>query len=60
MIVTPCSISSMSEVATGDRPGRPVVANAAERIERAKADWSEGRIPSVTGDTERGTFPPSL
>ncbi len=37
-----------------------VVANAAERIERAKADWSEGRIPAVVGETDRGAFPPSM
>jgi len=37
-----------------------VVVDAAERIERAKADWSEGRIPSVIGEADRGAFPPSM
>jgi len=37
-----------------------VLAGAAERIERAKADWSAGRILSVIGETDRGAFPPSL
>ena len=35
-----------------------IVASARERIERAKADWSEGRIPSVVGEAERGAWPP--
>lgn len=37
-----------------------VIADAAERIERAKADWSEGRIPSVIGEADRGAFSPSM
>jgi len=37
-----------------------VVVGAAARIERAKADWSEGRIPSVVGEADRGAFPPSM
>lgn len=37
-----------------------VVSSAPERIERAKTDWSEGRIPSVVGETDRGTFPPHM
>jgi len=37
-----------------------VVVSTAERIERAKADWSDGRIPSVVGETDRGAFPSSM
>jgi len=37
-----------------------VVVSTAERIERAKADWSDGRIPSVVGEADRGAFPSSM
>lgn len=37
-----------------------VVTGNAQRIDRAKADWSEGRIPSVVGEPDRGAFPPAM
>jgi redox-sensitive bicupin YhaK (pirin superfamily) len=33
------------------------VSSSKDRIEQAKADWSEGRIPPVPGDTERIPLP---
>jgi redox-sensitive bicupin YhaK (pirin superfamily) len=35
------------------------VSSAPERIERAKADWRDGRFPSVPGETERIPLPES-
>jgi redox-sensitive bicupin YhaK (pirin superfamily) len=33
------------------------LARTPERLEQAKSDWAEGRIPSVVGEGERGNFP---
>jgi redox-sensitive bicupin YhaK (pirin superfamily) len=33
------------------------VSSSRERIEQAKADWREGRFPSVPGETERIPLP---
>ena len=33
------------------------LARTPERLEQARADWAEGRIPSVAGEAERGNFP---
>ena len=36
---------------------KTALARTPERLEQAKSDWIEGRIPSVTGEAERGNFP---
>lgn len=36
---------------------KTALARTPERIEQAKADWAEGRIASVVGESERGNFP---
>ena len=36
---------------------KTALARTPERLEQAKSDWVEGRIPSVVGETERGNFP---
>jgi redox-sensitive bicupin YhaK (pirin superfamily) len=33
------------------------LARTQERLEQAKSDWADGRIPSVVGEAERGNFP---
>ncbi len=36
---------------------KTALARTPERLEQAKSDWAEGRIPSVAGEAERGNFP---
>jgi redox-sensitive bicupin YhaK (pirin superfamily) len=36
---------------------KTALARTPERLEQAKSDWIEGRIPSVVGEAERGNFP---
>ena len=55
---SPAQIMLLGGTSLGPRHmWKTALARTPERLEQAKADWAEGRIASVVGESERGNFP---